>query len=227
MGFYQSRSDTSLFIYRTKGSVIFLLVYVDDVIITGNKYQLTEQLIETLDIQFALKDLGQLRYFLGIQVHYLDSGLLINQSKYVDDLLHELHLTDVKPMLSPTVQGRKLSKTDGQPLFEPYIYRSTIDALQYLTHTRPDITYVVNQLSQFLQTPTDVHWQAAKRVLRYISSTKHYGLYFQPSLNLNVFAYSDANWASNLDDRKSVAAYCTFVGNNIVSWSSIKQAVVA
>ncbi|XP_038891648.1 uncharacterized mitochondrial protein AtMg00810-like [Benincasa hispida] len=112
------------------GSIIFLLVYVDDVIITGNNSPLTEQLIETLDIQFALKDLGQLRYFLGIQVRYLDSGLLINQSKYVDDLLHKLQMTDVKPMPSPSVQGRKLSKTDGQPLSEPYIYRSTIGALQ-------------------------------------------------------------------------------------------------
>ncbi|XP_038902364.1 secreted RxLR effector protein 161-like [Benincasa hispida] len=136
-------------------------------------------------------------------------------------------MTDVKPMLSPIVQGRKLSKTDGQPLSELYIYRNTIGALQYLTHIRSDITYVVNQLSQFLQTPTDVHWQAAKRVICYISGIKHYRLYFQPSHNLNVSAYSDADWVSNLDDRKSVAAYCTFVGNNIVSWSSRKQAVVA
>ncbi|XP_038904402.1 secreted RxLR effector protein 161-like [Benincasa hispida] len=136
-------------------------------------------------------------------------------------------MSDVKPVLSPIFQGSKLSKVGGQPLFEPFIYQSTIGALQYLTHTWSDITYAVNQLIRFLQTPTNVHWQATKRVLRYIRGTKHYGIYFQPSLNLHIFAYSDADWASNLDDRKSVAAYCTFVGNNIVSWSSRKQSVVA
>ncbi|XP_038880375.1 uncharacterized mitochondrial protein AtMg00810-like [Benincasa hispida] len=166
------------------GSIIFLLVYVDDIIITSNNPKLIEQLIGTLAVQFALKDLGQLWYFLGIQVHYLESGLLINQSKYVDDLLQKFQMTDVKPMSSPSVQGRKLSKNDGQPISNAYIYRSTIGALQYLTHTQTDITYAVNQLSQFLQTPTNVHW-------------------------------------------KSVAAYCTFVRNNIVSWSSKKQMVVA
>ncbi|XP_038904394.1 secreted RxLR effector protein 161-like [Benincasa hispida] len=136
-------------------------------------------------------------------------------------------MTNVKPMPSPSVQGKKLSKTDGQPLSEPYMYLSTIAALQYLTHTWPDTTYVVNQLSQFLQTPIDVHWQTAKRVIRYISGTKHYDLYFQPSPNLQVSTYYNANWASNLDDRKSVVTYYTFVGNNIVSWSSRKQTVVA
>ncbi|XP_038904425.1 uncharacterized mitochondrial protein AtMg00240-like [Benincasa hispida] len=112
-------------------------------------------------------------------------------------------MSNVKLMLLPTVQGRKLSKIDGQPLSKPYIYRSTVGALQYLTHTRPDITYDINQLSRFLQTPTDIHWQAAKRVLRYISDVKHYGLYFQPNPNLHISAYSDVDWASNLDDRKS------------------------
>ncbi|XP_038887194.1 uncharacterized mitochondrial protein AtMg00810-like [Benincasa hispida] len=114
-------------------SIIFLLVYVDNIIITGNNPKLTA-LIETLVVQFALKELGKLRYFLGVQVHYLESGLLMNQSKYVDDLLHKLQMTDVKPMPSPGVQGQKLSKNDGQPISDPYIYRSTIGALQYLTH---------------------------------------------------------------------------------------------
>ncbi|XP_038902368.1 secreted RxLR effector protein 161-like [Benincasa hispida] len=125
------------------------------------------------------------------------------------------------------VLGKHLSIADGTPLDDPFIYRSTIGALQYLTTTRPDIAYIVNHLSKFLQRPIDIHWQAVKRILRYISATKHFGLLFQPSSDLSIFAYSDADWDSNIDDQKSIAAYCVFIGNNLVSWSSKKQMVVA
>lgn len=152
------------------------MVYVDDVIITGSSSFLMKSLIQKLDKTFVLKDLGRLHYFLGIQIHYLESGFILNQAKYVDDLLHKLKLSDVKPIASPSVQGKLLSKTDGNPLDDLFIYRSIIGTLQYLTHTRPDIAYIVNHLSQFLQCPTDVHWQAVKRVLQYISGTKHFGV---------------------------------------------------
>ncbi|TYJ96769.1 putative mitochondrial protein [Cucumis melo var. makuwa] len=95
------------------------------------------------------------------------------------------------------------------------------------THTRPDIAYIVNHLSQFLYCPTDIHWQVVKRVLRYLSGTRSFGFLFQPSNDLSITAYSDADWAANIDDRKSVVAYCVFLGANLVSWSSKKPTVVA
>lgn len=128
----------------------------------------------------------------------------------MDDLLHKLQLSNLKPAPTPSVVGTKLSLNDGKSLEDPFVYRSTIGALQYLTHTRPDIAYTVNTLSQFLKSPTDIHWQAVKRALRYIHGTRHYGIYFQQGSQSNISAYSDANWASNLDDRKSIAAYCVF-----------------
>lgn len=146
-GFYNSWSNTSLFILCTSGEVVFLLVYVDDVIITASSSFLIKSLIQKLDKTFALKDLGRLHYFLGIQIHYLESGFILNQAKYVDDLLHKLKLSDVKHIASPSVQGKLLSKTDGNPLDDPFIYRSIIGTLQYLMHTQPDIAYIVNHLS--------------------------------------------------------------------------------
>ncbi|KAA0054331.1 hypothetical protein IC582_028809 [Cucumis melo] len=161
-GFINSRSDSFLFIFWHHVSVILLLVYVDDVIVTGNNNSLVQDLITSLDKQFALKDLGCLSYFLGFQVNYLDFGFVLNQEKYVTDLLHKLQLHDLKPTPSSNVVGKHLSALDGTPFTDPFIYRSTIGAgaVQYLTHTRPNIAYIVNHLSQFLQRPTDIHWQA-------------------------------------------------------------------
>lgn len=226
-GFVNARFDTSLFIYLNAKDIVLLLVYVDDVVVTGNNSLLIDRFIKSLDGRFALKDLGTLSYFLGIQVHYLPNGILLNQKKYVDDLLYKLQIDDLKSARSSTVFSQKLSLHDGTPLENPLTYCSVIGALQYLTHTRPDIAFIVNQLSQFLKAPTDNHWQALKRVLRYVSGTRDYGIYIQQSDDLNISAYSDVDWASNLDDRKSVAAYCSFIGNNLVSWASKKQCAVA
>lgn len=192
-GFKNSSADTSLYIYNHGCSTILLLVYVDDVILTGNDSKLLTQLISDLDSQFALKDLGNLSYFLGIQAALLPSSLLLHQAKYVDDLLTKLDMLHLKPAPSPTVLGRHLSISDGTPLSNPFIFRSTIGALQYHTHTRLDISYIVNHLSQFLQQPTDIHWQAVKRVLRYLSGTKYMGIFIQPSKDLSITTFSDAD----------------------------------
>lgn len=227
LGFVNSRCDSSLFIFRNTEPIILFLVYVDDVIITGNNPAIIDTLMKSLDKKFALKSLGQLQYFLGIQVHYLDSRFIINQAKYVDGLLYKLQLTNLKLAPSPSVLGKHLSLGEGTPLVDPFIFRSTIGALQYLTNTRPDISYIVNHPNQFLQKPTDLHWQAVRIILRYISGIKHCGLLFKPSIDLSINAYSDADYSSNIDDRKFVVAYCVFVGNNPVSWSSKKQTTVA
>lgn len=174
-------------------------------------------LIHRLNASFTLKDLGHLSCFLGIQMQNLGSGILLNQSKYVDDLLFKLQLHNMKSAPSPCVVGKQLSIFDGSPMHNLSLYRSTVGALQYLTQTRSDIAYIVNHLSQFLRAPTNTHWHAVRRVLWYLISTKHYGIHIQLSFDFNIVAYSYADWASNIDDRKSIAAFCVFMGNNLVS----------
>ncbi|TYK13717.1 putative mitochondrial protein [Cucumis melo var. makuwa] len=163
LGFINSKSNSSLFIFRKHNCVILFLVYVDDVIVTGNNSVEIGRLITMLDVKFALKDLGPLHYFLGFQIHYLESEFIMNKEKYVEGLLHKHQLTDLKPAPSPSVLGKHLSITNGIPLEDPFIYQSTFGALQYLTNTRLDISYIVNHLSQFLQKPTGLPWQAVKR----------------------------------------------------------------
>lgn len=157
-GFVNSKSDTSLFIYRNGHSIVLLLIYVDDVILTGNNKLLLTEFVTALDKRFALKYLDHLNYFLGIQVSRLLDGLLLTQSKYVDDLLTRLNFSSLKPAPTPSALGKSFSINDGSPMADPFLYTSTVGALQYLTNTRPDISYIVNHLSQFLKQPTDVHW---------------------------------------------------------------------
>ncbi|XP_038880327.1 uncharacterized mitochondrial protein AtMg00810-like [Benincasa hispida] len=206
---------------------MLLLVYVNDVILIGNTLNLINRVVIALGKKFSLKDFGSINFFLGIQVSQTDSGLLLTQSKYIDDLLHKLKLTSLKSSPTPFIVEWCFSVTRGIPMSDMFIYRSTIGVLQYLTNTRSDIAYIVNHLSQFLQQPTDIHWQGVKRVLQYLSGTKDMGLLIQPSDDFAIITFSNIDWASDINDRKSVAAYCVYLSNSLVSLSSKKQTTIA
>ncbi|KAH9800494.1 retrovirus-related pol polyprotein from transposon RE1 [Citrus sinensis] len=226
-GFRNSISDTSLFFKRTQGHLLLVLVYVDDIIITGSSPQLVQQAIINFQSAFALKDLGALNYFLGVQVLYNKSGIHFSQSKYITDLLAKVHMQDNTPCSTPMLSGVAFTKADGEPFSDVTLYRSTIGALQYATLTRPEIVFSVNELSQFLSSSTVTHWQACKRILRYLKGTVSLGLQFYNHGSLQVDCFSDADWAGDRDDRRSVAGYCVYMGPNLVSWCSKKQTVVS
>ena len=226
LGFVGSSVDTSLFCFHCDSVSIFLLVYVDDIIVTSNTPAAIGALISQLKCEFALKDLGDLSFFLGIQAHRNSHGLHLHQGKYVTDLLIRVKMAGAKPVPTPCVSGSKLSKFQGDPLSDPKEYRHIVGAFQYCTLTRPDIAYSVNQLCQFLHSPTSVHLTAAKRLLRYLKGTLHYGLYYtQGSLKLNGFC--DSDWAGSPDDRKSTTCYAIYLGSCLISWAAKKQPTIA
>ncbi|KAL5838605.1 hypothetical protein ACOSQ3_015774 [Xanthoceras sorbifolium] len=227
-GFVNSASDVSLFIHREGAKVIFLLVYVDDILLTGTDSYQIQQLISKLNATFALKNLGSVSYFLGFETHRDVSGLFLTQTKYICDLLQKTNMLDCKPYDTPLSARTKLTLTAGAAFSDPTMYRSVIGALQYLSHTRPDISFVVNKLSQYLVSPTQVHWLACKRVLRYLKGSITRGLWFKKcAAALNIEAYTDADWESCFDDRRSTSGNCLFLGGNLICWSSKKQHVVA
>lgn len=123
--------------------------------------------------------------------------------------------------------GLKLCSDDSKLFEEPTVYRNTIGALQHLLMTRPDQSYVGNKLSQFLKSPTRLQWQACKRILRYVKGTLDYGIMFKPAPVLAVEAYADADWAGNLNYRRSTSGFCVFFGGNLIQWASRKRKVVA
>uniref|UniRef100_A0A803Q4P3 Reverse transcriptase Ty1/copia-type domain-containing protein n=1 Tax=Cannabis sativa TaxID=3483 RepID=A0A803Q4P3_CANSA len=192
-----------------------------------NRLSKLHNFITKLNNKFTLKDTGPLQYFLGIEAYRDASGLYLTQTRYIEDILSRVNMSKIKTCPTPMIVGKPLSLTDGNPMENATLYRSTVGALQYLCHTRPDIAYAVNKLSQFLQTPTDIHWSGVKRVLRYLQGTETKGLHISCSDRLSITGFSDADWAFCPNDKRSIAGYCVYLGDTLVSWSSKKQAVVS
>lgn len=226
-GFVNSLADTSLFILRKGSSFLYMLIYVDDIIVTGNDITLLNQVLHSLATRFSVKEPEDLNYFLGIEAIRTPQGLHLNQRRYILDLLSRFKLLNAHPVTTPMASHPKLTITSGTKLLDPKEYRSAVGSLQYLAFTRPDISYAVNKLSQYMHAPTTDHWQAAKRVLRYLAGTASHGLFFSCANNTSLHAYSDADWAGDTDDFVSTNAYIIYLGKHPISWSSKKQNGVA
>ncbi|XP_050104869.1 uncharacterized mitochondrial protein AtMg00810-like [Malus sylvestris] len=222
LGFQASLSDSSLFTYFNGSTVIYLLIYVDDILVTGNNPSHISQLIQQLGQKFSMKDLGPLHYFLGMEIQRTPIAMYLTQSKYILDLLKKTNMCDAKPLTTPATTGRKLSLYEGEPLSDGTLFRSIVGALQYLLFTRPDIAFAVNQVCQYMHSPTTTHWAAVKRILRYLKATPDHGIVYKPS-SLTLTAFADVDYAGDPDDRRSTGGYCIFLGDNLVSWSSKKQ----
>ena len=177
-GVFKIQADVSLFLYKTKGIILVLLVYVDDILITRNNSITISDLVHDLNKSFLQKDLGSLHYFQGNEAFQDETSLYLTQSKYIADLLQKINMDAAKPLPTLAISGKVLFKSDGDPMDNSTMYRSTIGALQYVTITRPDISYMVRKLSQFLQSPIEILWKACKRVLRYLKGTITHSLHF-------------------------------------------------
>lgn len=226
LGFVGSKADPSLFILHRGTVTLYLLVYVDDIILTGSDSSVIQKFLTRIHSEFAIKDLGRLNYFLGLEVHYDDNGLFLSQTKYARDILARAQLQDVKPIATPLASDVQLSST-GDLFADPTLYRSLVGALQYLTITRPDLYYVVNSARKFLQVHTMDHFQAVKRILRYVKGTLSFGLSFSRDSSLQVLGYSDTDWARFVENRRSTYDYSIFLGENLISWSAKKQPTIA
>jgi hypothetical protein len=175
---------------------------------------------------FPIKDFGELSYFLGVEALWNQDGLHLRQTKYITDMLNNTYMLGARPLRCPSSSGSKLSSTAGDLLENPTEYRRVIGAFQYCTITRPDISYSMNQLCQFMHSPHEIHWIAVKRVLRYLKGTIEFGLLYIPG-TITMHAYYDSDWANNPDDRRSTTSYGVFLGTNLISWCSKRQSVVS
>jgi hypothetical protein len=184
--FHSSKLDSSLFIYRSFGVTIFVLIYVDNIIITSSHSAAISQLIDDLHSSFALKDLGPLHFFLGVEATWHSDGLHFSQQRYINDILTKTNMVLVKPVSTPMAA-----------------YRSTVGSLQYLSLTRPDIAFAVNKVSWFMQEPRDTHWSAVKCILCYLKSTITHTFCIHRNSSKQLTAFSDSDWTSCPDDRRS------------------------
>ncbi|XP_026452006.1 uncharacterized protein LOC113352397 [Papaver somniferum] len=225
-GFAKSLCDNSLFTYHRGTTSIYFLVYADDIIITGTDNNFINSLKLRLASHFSIKDLGSLKYFLGIEVSRSSNGIFLCQRKYILDILKDSSLTGACTSTYPMDTKLKLLPTDGTELTDPSCFRRLIGRLLYLTVTRPDITYSVNYLSQFLQHPRSAHMDAAHRILRYLKGTILHGIFLSSSSSPSIHGYTDSDWAGCPITRRSTTRFVT-LGNSPISWKSKKQPTVA
>ncbi|KAK6149314.1 hypothetical protein DH2020_016839 [Rehmannia glutinosa] len=226
-GLTQSPHDHCLFYKHTTDSFLGLLIYVDDVLVTGSHSSDIKALKAYLHQLFTIKDLGQAKYFLGLEIARGSDGTHLNQRKYILDILQDTGLLLCKPAALPFPQGLKLESKGRSPLAEPDQYRRLVGRLLYLNLTRADITYCVQQLIQFMNDPYTSHWDAVVHLLRYLKGCPSKGLFFPATPSATVTAYCDADWASCMDTRRSISGYCIFWGGSLISWKSKKQPTVS
>ncbi|GJZ22729.1 ribonuclease H-like domain-containing protein [Tanacetum coccineum] len=224
--FSQSKSDYSLYTKSDKGVFLALLVYADDIIITGNNVSEIEKFKVFLKSKFMIKDLGKLKYFFRIEVVDTDKGICLNQRKYVLDLLSEYGMLACKPAKTPLMSKLVFSNeaSENDPLLENITdYKKLMGKLIYLTNTRPVISYVVRCLSQFMHSPLSSHLKTAFKILIYLKSCPGLGIRIARASGMFLNAYIDADWAKCIVTRKSVTGYCVLLNNSFVSWKSKKQ----
>ncbi|XP_024962038.1 uncharacterized protein LOC112502379 [Cynara cardunculus var. scolymus] len=174
-----------------------------------------------------MKDLGRLKYFIGIEILRSEQGIFMDQKKYVLDLLAGTGMVDCKPADTLMIVNQKLYMEEKADLADKGIYQQMVGKLIYLSHTRPDIAYAIGVVSQFMHQPQKAHMEAVLRIIRYIKGTAGHGVLFKPNGHLETQLYTDADWAGDKGNRRSIAGYFTLVGGNLVTWRSKKQKVVA
>ncbi|PKU80138.1 Retrovirus-related Pol polyprotein from transposon TNT 1-94 [Dendrobium catenatum] len=227
LGFDFSSSDPSLLIYNKNGVSMYFLVYVDDILLTGNCNTSIQNLLKNLSSKFTVRDLGTMSQFLGIQFIHTSYGLQLNQTRFAQTILSRAGMQNCKPISTPSQLKPSSKQTQSGAFSNPTLYRQLAGSLQYLTLTRPDISFAVNKVCQHMQNPLIIHFNDLKRLLRYIQGTLHFGISLFANSKLNLLAYVDSDWAGDSSDRKSTTGYCTFLGSSIVSWSVKKQNAVA
>ncbi|CAL0317151.1 unnamed protein product [Lupinus luteus] len=228
IGYSKCPSDHSLFVKYVQSSFTIILVYVDDLILAGNDLDQIHYTKTVLHTKFSIKDLGKLKFVLGMEVARCKEGITLYQRKYTLDLLQQSGFLASKPTSTPMEYNNKLQANFGILLEDPTSYRRLIGKILYLTHTRPDISFSVGCLSQFLSCPTNLHQQAAHRILKYLKNSPAQGLYFPTKNTTIIKGYSDSDWGGAcLDTRKSTTGWCFFLGSALISWKSKKQNIVS
>jgi hypothetical protein len=213
-------SDTSLFIFRRGSDTVYLLLYVDDIILTASSMELLRRTISALQRELAMKDLGPLHHFLDITVERRPDRLFLHQCTYMLDILKRAVMADCKPCTTPVDRQAKLADDSGPPVADASQFRSIAGALQYLTFTRPDIAYAVQQICLHMHDPREPHLMAMKRILCYLRGTPNFGLLLRRSSSSDLVIYTDVDWAGCPDTHRSTSGYVVFLGDNLVSWSA-------
>ncbi|KAH9309431.1 hypothetical protein KI387_037342, partial [Taxus chinensis] len=226
-GFERNPYDPNLYLKKQGGEIVIVVVYVDDLVITGSSVKMIDATKKDFNRSFDMTDLGLMHYCLGLEVWKKENHIFVSQLKYTKTTLEKFRMMDCTPIATPMEARLQLSRSDPSPPVNATLYRQLIGSLIYLTYTRPDISFAVSYLSRFMQEPKICHWKAAKRILRYLKGTVDLGLEYKKNDNFFLTGYSDSDHAGNMDDRKSTSGFVFFMGSGPISWGSKKQNFVS
>ncbi|GJX85008.1 putative ribonuclease H-like domain-containing protein [Tanacetum coccineum] len=226
-GFQRGKIDKTLFIRRDKGDILLVQVYVDDIIFGSTKKSLCTEFEKMMHKKFQMSSMGELTFFLGLQVKQKEDGIFISQDKYVTEILKKFGFTDVKTASTPMETQKPLLKDEDGEEVDVHLYRSMIGSLMYLTSSRPDIMFAVCACARYQVNPKVSHLHAVKRIFRYLKGQPKLGLWYPKDSPFDLVAYTDSDYAGASLDRKSTTGGCQFLGCRLISWQCKKQTVVA
>ncbi|GJT32266.1 putative ribonuclease H-like domain-containing protein, partial [Tanacetum coccineum] len=226
-GFYRGQIDKTLFIKRVKDDIILVQVYVDDIIFGSTKKYLCIDFEQIMHKRFQMSSMGELTFFLGLQVKQKEDGIFINQDKYVGEILKKFGFSSIRIANTPMETNKALTKDEDGEDVDVHLYRSMIGSLMYLTSSRPDIMFSVCACSRFQVQPKVSHLNAVKRIFRYLKGRPNLGLWYPKDSPFILEAFSDSDYAGASLDRKSTTGGCQFLGSRLISWQCKKQTVVA
>nr|DAD19456.1 TPA_asm: hypothetical protein HUJ06_020919 [Nelumbo nucifera] len=215
-GFERCPNEHTLFTKAKGGKLRIVSVYADDLIFIGNDEIMFEKFKNSMKQEFDMSDLGKMKYFLGVEVVQDSEGIFINQKKYANEVLERFGMENSNLVKNP-IGGAGVDAT---------AYKQMVGSFMYMTATRPDLAYVVSLISRFMERPTELHQQAVKRVLRYLKGTTELGIFYKRGGEEKLVAYSDSDYAGDVEDRKSTSGYVFLLSSGAVAWSSKKQPVV-
>ena len=222
-GYSQCQTDHTLFVkHSPAGKLVVFIVYVDDIILVGDYEEEIRTIKSFLAAEFEIKDLGNLKYFLGMEIARSRKEISVSQRKYVLDLLKKTGMLGCKPADTPIDPTTKLGAKENCAPVDKGRYQRLVGKLIYLSHTRPDIGFSVSMVSQFMNNPNEEHMEAVYRILRYLKLTPGKGLFFEKNQRRDIEVFNDAGWAGSVQDQRSTSRYCTYVWGNLVTWRSKK-----
>jgi hypothetical protein len=196
-------------------------------ILTGSDPKILNHVKTNLKKKFEMTNVGFFHYFLGLQVLKTNEGIFLSQSKYACDLLRRFHMDDCKPTPSPFQSGVKLTSTCTSPEVDATLYRQLVGSLLYLNHTHPDLSFVVGLVARYMQTPHEIHWKVAKRILCYVHGTVQFVIHYSLGGTPLLVGFIDSDWVGNPDYRKSIVGYVFSLGSGPVTWACKKQQAIA
>ncbi|KAG7547174.1 Zinc finger CCHC-type [Arabidopsis suecica] len=226
-GFQRGSVDKTLFIFRSDSDILIVQVYVDDIVFGSTKTELVNKFVKTMTTEFEMSMVGELNYFLGLQITQSAEGIFISQSTYAKNLIKRFDMQTSKTARTPLSTASKLTKDEAGQAVDQKLYRAMIGSLLYLTASRPDLCYSVGLCARYQACPRVSHLNAVKRIIKYVKGTVEYGLFYTKHTNHNLAGFCDADWSGCLDGRRSTSGGCFFLGNNLIAWHSKKQNCVS